>query len=195
MKIFLAVTSICFLCISTLAVEKNGFDLSNSALPVDEIKRGGPPKDGIVALTSPKFESVNKTRLSDKARVLGVVVGENALFRVMDEELSDLIDTALVGQVENDQSRFRFTEPEIQASEGAEQPVIMIERIGNLTDPATATLTYVDIKTTEGEDYHSPITVEWEAGEGGAKAVELEVVDDDVREGDETMVIILVQKG
>ncbi|MCI0546318.1 MAG: hypothetical protein L0027_03440, partial [Candidatus Rokubacteria bacterium] len=32
-----------------------GFDTSRSSIPVDEILRGGPPKDGIPAILAPKF--------------------------------------------------------------------------------------------------------------------------------------------
>tara|TARA_R110000850_G_scaffold117236_2_gene233595 strand:- start:1422 stop:2360 length:939 start_codon:yes stop_codon:yes gene_type:complete len=38
-----------------LAQEKNGFDLSDALIPVDEIHRGGPPRDGIPSIDSPKF--------------------------------------------------------------------------------------------------------------------------------------------
>lgn len=39
-----------------LAQQKNGFDLSNALIPVDEILSGGPPRDGIPSIDSPKFE-------------------------------------------------------------------------------------------------------------------------------------------
>lgn len=39
-----------------LAQTKNGFDLSGSLVPADEILSGGPPRDGIPALTDPAFE-------------------------------------------------------------------------------------------------------------------------------------------
>ncbi|MEJ2152433.1 MAG: DUF3179 domain-containing protein [Gemmatimonadota bacterium] len=39
--------------------ELNGFDVSSSAIPVDEIMSGGPPRDGIPALTHPAFEPMN----------------------------------------------------------------------------------------------------------------------------------------
>ena len=43
---------------SLLAQTKNGFDLSGSLVPADEILSGGPPRDGIPALTHPAFERV-----------------------------------------------------------------------------------------------------------------------------------------
>lgn len=49
-----------------------GFDLSNSNIPLDEIKDGGPPKDGIPSIDNPKFVSSNKASLAGNDRVLGV---------------------------------------------------------------------------------------------------------------------------
>jgi hypothetical protein len=51
----------------------NGFDLSNSLIPLTEIHRGGPPRDGIPALTDPEFiEAHDAHGLHDDDRVLGV---------------------------------------------------------------------------------------------------------------------------
>jgi len=38
----------------------NGFDVSNSLIPKEKIFSGGPPKDGIPAILSPKFESASE---------------------------------------------------------------------------------------------------------------------------------------
>ncbi len=52
---------------------KNGFDLYGSLVPSSEIVRGGPPRDGIPALTEPKFTSAAEGGfLSSDARVLGI---------------------------------------------------------------------------------------------------------------------------
>jgi len=54
-------------------VIKNGFTLTNSLIPTDEILSGGPVKDGIPAIDTPRFISANKaTPLSPSSRVLGV---------------------------------------------------------------------------------------------------------------------------
>jgi len=59
--------------LSVFAISLNGFDLSNSSLPINEILHGGPPRDGIPAIDRPKFVTVNKaTFLQDDDRVLGV---------------------------------------------------------------------------------------------------------------------------
>jgi hypothetical protein len=51
----------------------NGFDLSGALVPVEEIKHGGPPRDGIPALDRPRFVSAGKANfLSDSDRVLGI---------------------------------------------------------------------------------------------------------------------------
>ncbi len=39
-----------------LGQQKNGFDLSNALIPVDEILSGGPPRDGIPSIDDPTFE-------------------------------------------------------------------------------------------------------------------------------------------
>jgi len=38
----------------------NGFDISESLIPKDEINSGGPPRDGIPAILEPKFEPAAK---------------------------------------------------------------------------------------------------------------------------------------
>ncbi len=62
----------CFIFQYVSSQTKNGFDLSNSSIPVEDIKSGGPPKDGIPAIDNPKFLSAAKAKLDDKTRILGV---------------------------------------------------------------------------------------------------------------------------
>ena len=53
----------------------NGFDVSNAAVPSDQIRLGGPPRDGIPAIDRPRFVDANAASylaLSD--RVLGVAI-------------------------------------------------------------------------------------------------------------------------
>jgi hypothetical protein len=52
-----------------------GFDLSRTTIPRDEIHRGGPPKDGIPALTDPELIPSDSARyLRPEDRVAGVVI-------------------------------------------------------------------------------------------------------------------------
>tara|TARA_R110001592_G_scaffold246577_1_gene508469 strand:+ start:20751 stop:21287 length:537 start_codon:yes stop_codon:yes gene_type:complete len=54
--------------------EKNGFDLTNSLIPVAEILSGGPPRDGIPAIDKPSYLRAGKAHyLNDSDLVLGIV--------------------------------------------------------------------------------------------------------------------------
>lgn len=58
------------------AIQKNGFDLTGSAVPPDEIMQGGPPRDGIPAIDRPQFVKAREARfLKNSDRVLGVERG------------------------------------------------------------------------------------------------------------------------
>jgi hypothetical protein len=59
---------------SSGAVTKNGFDLANASVDARDIVRGGPPRDGIVALTEPEFVTATEAELKPDARILGVRV-------------------------------------------------------------------------------------------------------------------------
>ena len=53
----------------------NGFSLDNALIPVDEIKKGGPPRDGIPSLEDPKFVTADDAGyLKDRDRVLGISI-------------------------------------------------------------------------------------------------------------------------
>ena len=60
------------------AQRKNGFNLSDLSIPLDEIKSGGPPKDGIPALTKPKFITAEQADyLNPKDKVIGVSINND----------------------------------------------------------------------------------------------------------------------
>ena len=53
----------------------NGFDLSNSILPIEQILHGGPPRDGIPALSNPEMVTATQvTYLQPADRIVGVVL-------------------------------------------------------------------------------------------------------------------------
>jgi len=59
--------------------QKNGFDLRHSLVPVENIRSGGPPKDGIPALTDPKMVPVSEASYLDpKNLVIGVELNGEA---------------------------------------------------------------------------------------------------------------------
>ncbi len=62
-----------------LGQSKNGFDLSGSLVPADEILGGGPPRDGIPALVDPRFERVSEVDwLESDDRLLALEQGGTA---------------------------------------------------------------------------------------------------------------------
>ena len=61
------------------AQTKNGFDLTASLLPANEILQGGPPKDGIPAIHEPVFVNADQADyLNENDRILGIVVDNQA---------------------------------------------------------------------------------------------------------------------
>jgi hypothetical protein len=57
----------------------NGFDLDGTLLPREEIRAGGPSRDGIESVDEPEFVSVEEARwVVERNPVLGVAVGEEA---------------------------------------------------------------------------------------------------------------------
>ncbi len=75
-KLIIAVSS-CLLLIVGCAEGQStsilGFEIEDPLIPVAEIKRGGPPKDGIPSIDTPVFSSSDQyDHFSDKHRVLGV---------------------------------------------------------------------------------------------------------------------------
>lgn len=56
------------------AQNMKGFDVSNASIPVEDIKDGGPPKDGIPSIDNPEFKKASAMQLDKDTRVLGVNV-------------------------------------------------------------------------------------------------------------------------
>ena len=69
---------------NVIAGSKNGFDLSNAIIPVDEILAGGPPRDGIPALTNPELMSASEASyLSPEERGIGITLsGESRSYPI-----------------------------------------------------------------------------------------------------------------
>jgi hypothetical protein len=61
------------------AMTMNGFDLDESLVAEDQIKRGGPPRDGIPSIDRPKFISADAVDyLKPGDRILGLVINNEA---------------------------------------------------------------------------------------------------------------------
>ena len=65
--------AVVFTQFSPIASSNNGFDISNAVIPQAEILRGGPPKDGIPAISDPKLIKAEMAEyLSGDDRVVGI---------------------------------------------------------------------------------------------------------------------------
>lgn len=71
--IWLLTLLLCTLSFRVWSDSFNGFDVSRASIDISLIKRGGPPRDGIPALTRPTFISAEQADyLSPKDRVIGI---------------------------------------------------------------------------------------------------------------------------
>lgn len=60
--------------VAVAATTKNGFDLTDALIPIDEVLSGGPPRDGIPAIDRPRFVAASVADfLAEDDRILGVV--------------------------------------------------------------------------------------------------------------------------
>jgi YD repeat-containing protein len=91
------------LCLPTMLWAGNnhlGFDLSNASVPVSRIEHGGPPRDGIPALTNPPVIAASKADyLRADDRVLGIVVaGQARAYPVRILNWHEIVNDQLAGQ-------------------------------------------------------------------------------------------------
>ncbi len=71
--LFTALTLLAATTLSDAEVQKNGFDLTGSLIPIEEIHSGGPPRDGIPAIDRPRFLTAAQAReVRPDDRVLGL---------------------------------------------------------------------------------------------------------------------------
>lgn len=85
---------------SVHAVSKNGFDLKNSEFPASEIKRGGPPRDGIPAINNPQFVSVTQAAdfMQAQDRVVGLVIrGEARAYPIKIMNYHEIVNDNISG--------------------------------------------------------------------------------------------------
>jgi hypothetical protein len=71
-------TFLLFSLLSTASAESlNGFRIDNALIPVDDIKKGGPPRDGIPSLDNPVFVGADDaTYLKSRDRILGISIND-----------------------------------------------------------------------------------------------------------------------
>ena len=123
--------------------------------------------------------------------VVGVYVGTNALFRAMDEELSTMIDMAANGQFPEATPRIQFSQSELSVSEGDNSITLQVVRAGNTTPPGTGNLQFIETGAGEGVDFDSTFELSWLPDQTDPVEFTLDILDDELREGKETMLIAL----
>ncbi len=70
---------IAFLFVILFCTPAMAWDFTKHSIPVEEIQSGGPPKDGIPALTNPDYVTAKKASFLKKDdRVIGLVVNGDA---------------------------------------------------------------------------------------------------------------------
>jgi hypothetical protein len=90
-------------CASARAQERapnlNGFELSPASIPVEEIRRGGPPRDGIPALVDPKMVSAAAAPWADDEPVVGVALeGDARAYPLAVLNWHELVNDAVGGE-------------------------------------------------------------------------------------------------
>lgn len=80
----------------------NGFDLSNTLIPADQIVQGGPPKDGIPAILNPQFITPDAMQMKQRQQrrfVLGMVKGaETKAYPIAILNYHELVNDRLDGE-------------------------------------------------------------------------------------------------
>lgn len=123
--------------------------------------------------------------------LVGVYVGSNALFRGVDAELSSLIDTTISLQNQDNSPRFRFAGDAFTLSEGGDPIQIGVERLGDSAGAAIASIRLVDLTPGGDDDFSHSFALEWADGESGLKNMTVSAPEDQLREGDESHLILL----
>lgn len=97
-----SVLSLIILCIplSLSAATKNGFDLTNSLIPADQILQGGPPRDGIPSIDKPKFVAARSANfLKPGDRVIGVTYnGESRAYPINILNWHEIVNDSIRGK-------------------------------------------------------------------------------------------------
>ncbi len=78
----------------------NGFDLSNSSLPTEQILRGGPPRDGIPALSDPKLIAAGEADyLKPMSRIVGITLkGQSRAYPIAILNWHEIVNDNIDGQ-------------------------------------------------------------------------------------------------
>lgn len=86
--------------LSLSAASKNGFDLSASLIPEDQILQGGPPRDGIPSIDKPTFVSAAQADfLTPKDRIIGIHMnGESRAYPISILNWHEIVNDTVQGK-------------------------------------------------------------------------------------------------
>lgn len=99
-KLILTLSLLLFVSVASASPKKNGFDLSNSTIPIKEILSGGPPRDGIPSIDKPEFISAAKADyLKPDDRVIGIdFKGETRAYPIRILNWHEIVNDKVQGQ-------------------------------------------------------------------------------------------------
>jgi hypothetical protein len=86
--------------VSAGAADFNGFDMTGSLIPLDEIHQGGPPRDGIPAIDRPRFlMGARADHMRPWDEILGIVVdGEAKAYPIRIMNWHEIVNDRIGGQ-------------------------------------------------------------------------------------------------
>ncbi len=86
--------------LSKIATSNNGFDLSNAVIPSEQIMQGGPPKDGIPAISNPKLIAASQaTHISADDRIVGITIhGESRAYPISILNWHEIVNDEINGR-------------------------------------------------------------------------------------------------
>ncbi len=115
----------------------------------------------------------------------------------LDDERSTAVLTIVDGADDgggddSEAGELEFEPDDIEIIEGATEAIVRVERSSGTVGAITVDYSTLDGSATDGEDYLAASgTLAWADGEGGLKEFTVPILDDDLEEGNETVLLVL----
>ena len=165
------------------SVYDGGYSFANSLF------FGGEPLDSYAGNSG--GPTVFRARATEPWYMMGVYVGSNALIRAADQELSDMVDMAVVAQFDEADPRFRFMAASVTVGEGDGTLTLGVERLGDAAAGAIVAIETANFMAEQSSDYGDLNSLFWAEGESGIKEIEISILEDELREGPESFLLSL----
>ncbi len=132
---------------------------------------------------------------------VGVYIGSGGLVRGIDEELSDMITSQNQNQYSrtvpaplDNLNRIRLVSSSYTVAEGDPAIDITVERLNPVSLAASVDISIINLSAA-ADGLNPDVTLSgalsWASGESGEKSISLTVLDDDIREGEEHLLLQL----